>query len=281
MDGTESMLEFYSAPGPMTDGGALCGMLDALPRELPSLVKAVQGLMVHVFWAKRYGLELSKEREQEVNLRWVSRQLARLRELDPMPLDCPRSLEKKLVGNCRDFSTMVVAALRRRGVPARARAGFGTYFRADHFEDHWVVEYWDGSGGRWVMLDAQLDSLQREVLRIPFDTLDMPAGPFVTGGKAWQMCREGKADPARFGIFDMRGMEFIRGDLLRDFLALNKVEILPWDGWEPLFMGPHDSLSAERLSLFDRMAALTLSGDRAFPELRLLFQGTPSFHPPF
>jgi hypothetical protein len=28
----------------------------------------------------------------------------------------------------------------------------------------------------------------------------------------------------------MHGIEFVRGDLLRDFLAFNKVEILPWDG---------------------------------------------------
>jgi hypothetical protein len=51
---------------------------------------------------------------------------------------------------------------------------------------------------------------------------------FITAGKAWQMCRSGKADPDKFGIFDMHGLRFIWGDVVRDFLALNKVETLPW-----------------------------------------------------
>jgi hypothetical protein len=201
--------------------------------------------------------------------------------MDPAPLDCPRPLERKLVGNCRDFSTLMVAILRRQGVPARARAGFGTYFMPGHFEDHWVFEYWDASQDRWVMADAQLDSFQQEALRISFNPLDMPQGYFVTGGKAWQLCREGKADPDAFGIFDMHGMEFIRGDLLRDFLALNKMEILPWDGWKPLFLGRHSQLSQARLSLFDRIAGLTLAGDEAFLKVRATYEGNNRFHPLF
>ncbi len=277
----ESPLAYYATPGPMTDPGEWGQMLDGLPREVPALVKVVQGLMVHIFWAERYGLKLSQERQGEVNLRWVSKQLQRIHELDPSPLDCPRPLEKKLVGNCRDFSTMMVAILRRLTIPARARAGFGAYFLPDHYEDHWVFEYWDASLDRWVMADAQLDELQRGVLRITFDPLDMPQGHFVTGGKAWQMGRQGQADPEKFGIFDMHGMEFVRGDLLRDFLALNKEEILPWDGWKPLFHGPHSRLSQSRMVLLDRIARLTLAGDEAFPQVRSVYEGNIHFHPPF
>lgn len=273
--------KYYAVPAPMTDPGEFAWSLDGLPREVPALVKAVQGLIVHIFWAERYGLKLSQERQAEVNLRRVAKQLERIRALDPSPLNCPRSLDKKLVGNCRDFSTLMVAILRHQGVPARARAGFGTYFLPDHFEDHWVFEYWDASQGRWIMADAQLDVFQQNALKISFNPLDMPAGQFITGGMAWQMCREGKADPDRFGIFDMHGMEFIRGDLLRDFLALNKVEILPWDGWKPLFYGKHSQLSQARLALLDRVAGLTLAGDPSFPQVRSIYEGNPRFHPAF
>ena len=75
----------------------------------------------------------------------------------------PRPLDRRLVGNCRRFSVLLVAMLRHQGVPARARCGFGAYFLPNHFEDHWVVEYWNQEGGRWVFVDAQLDELQREV----------------------------------------------------------------------------------------------------------------------
>jgi hypothetical protein len=275
-----SPIEYYAASGLITDPREWGPVLDGLPRELPALVNIVQGLMVHIFWAERYGLKLPEDRRAEVNLRLVSKQLRRIHELDDRPLECPRPLGKKLVGNCRDFSTLMVAILRCQGVPARARAGFGAYFMPDHYEDHWVFEYWHASQTRWVMVDAQLDELQQEVLSISFDPLDMPEGQFVTGGKAWQMCRQGQTNPDAFGIFNMHGMEFIRGDLLRDFLALNKMEILPWDGWKPLFYGQHGQLSQARMALFDRIAALTLGGDQSYAEVRAVYERNSRFHPP-
>jgi hypothetical protein len=31
----------------------------------------------------------------------------------------------------------------------------------------------------------------------------------------------------------LRGLWFVRGNVLRDLAALNGVELLPWDGWDP------------------------------------------------
>jgi hypothetical protein len=214
-----------------------------------------------------------------VQLRTVPRQLARIVELDPRPLDQPRPLDRKLVGNCRDFSVMLCAMLRRQGVPARARCGFGAYFIPNHYEDHWVCECWDARQGRWVLVDAQLDALQREAMRIPFDPLDVPRDQFLTGGVAWQMCRRGQADPDRFGIFDMKGMWFIRGDLLRDLFALNKVEILPWDHWGLMSKDEKD-LTAEDMALLDRAAELTLAGDEALDEIRRACENEPALRMP-
>jgi hypothetical protein len=73
--------------------------------------------------------------------------------------------------------------------PARPRCGFGAYFLPNHYEDHWVCEYWNEAGGRWVLVDAQLDELQRNVLETSFDTLDVPRDQFIVGGAAWKMCR--------------------------------------------------------------------------------------------
>ena len=226
-ENTAEQLAYYALPGPVTAPGAFGTALDPLPVDFQELCCTLQGLLVHIFWARRYGLELSDQRKSEVNLRAVWRQLARVVELADYPLTEPRPLEKRLVGNCRDFSTLMCAILRHHGIPARARCGFSTYFLPDHFEDHWICEAWDAGQERWIMIDAQLDQLQREVLGISFDPLNVPPEQFVTGGQAWLMCRAGEQDPQKFGIFDMHGMEFIRGDLIRDFLALNKVEILP------------------------------------------------------
>lgn len=56
---------------------------------------------------------------------------------------------------------MLMAMLRHQGVPACARCGFGTYFRPNRNKDHLVVEYWKAADERWVMVDKQLDVLQR------------------------------------------------------------------------------------------------------------------------
>jgi hypothetical protein len=269
-------LVYYASPGPMTEPGEYAALFDGLPTEIPALVEVVQGLLIHIFWAEQYGVTLSEERQQEVQIRPVAAKVARILELDDRPLTEARSLEKKLVGNCRDFSVMMCAALRHQGVPARARCGFGTYFMPDHYEDHWMCEYWNADQARWVQVDAQVDGFQQEALSIQFDPLDMPPGQFVTGGKAWQMCRAGETDPDKFGILDMHGIWFVRGNLIRDFLSLNKVEILPWDGgWG--FLVDEENMEAE---IMDRVAQLTLAGDEAFAEVRAAHEEDGRFHVP-
>ncbi|MBN2003616.1 MAG: transglutaminase domain-containing protein [Anaerolineae bacterium] len=272
------VLTYYTQPGPTTDPGPYAHLFDSLPTDLPALVKTLQGVMVHIFWAESYGLQLTDERKGEVNLRRVERQLARILELDDRPLTEARPHERKLIGNCRDFSVMLTAILRRQGVPARARCGFGTYFIPGHYEDHWVCEYWNAAQNRWVLVDAQLDAMMVEALKLDFDPLDTPRNRFIVGGDAWQLCRNGKANPDDFGIFQWHGIEFVRGDLLRDFLAFSKVEILPWDGgW-----GYLAELKPEQVesvyALMDRVAALILADD--FAAIRALYDEDAGFHPP-
>ena len=121
---------------------------------------------------------------------------------------------------------------------------------------------WDAEKQRWALVDAQLDAFQCEALKVPFDPLDVPRDQFIVGGRAWQMCRSGKADPESFGIFDMHGLGFVRGDFVRDVAALNKVELLPWDCWGIIEKETLDD--PDDLALLDALAELT-AGD--VPEL--------------
>jgi len=256
-------LAFYATPGLLTAPGNRAGLLDHLPGEVEALCRIVQGLIIHIFWAEQYGVQLDATRREEVQLRSVARQLARITELDARPLDQAREPAKRLVGNCRDFSVMLTTILRHQGIPARARCGFGRYFLPNHYEDHWVCEYWNAAQKRWVLVDAQLDALQSRKLAIAFSPLDVPREQFIVGGKAWQLCRSGQADPETFGIFDMHGLSYVRGNLLRDVASLNKMELLPWDSWG-LVIGRHADLSPDDLALLDQVAELT-HGD--VPEL--------------
>jgi hypothetical protein len=274
----ENDLDFYLQPGVMTAlPESICA--DELPDTLPLLVELTQNALVHIFWAERYGLRLSEMRKSEVNLRTFRAKETRLRELDPSPFTVRRSIEKRLVGNCRDFSVILASLLKARHIPARARCGFGTYFMQDHYEDHWVVEYWNAHEQRWIMVDAQLDELQQKVLKISFDPLDVPPYKFITGAKAWMLCRTGQADPEKFGIFDMKGLWFVRGDLVRDFLALNNIEILPWDVYG--IIAKHDNqINESDFELLDRMAGLCLNTRNSFTGMRALFTDYVDLQPP-
>jgi hypothetical protein len=262
-------LTYLSQPGPLTDPGAYADLFEALPTGIGDLCRLVQGVTVHIFWAESYGLTLDPVRQAEVQLRSLQRRLRRTQELDPRPLTQVRSPEKRIVGNCRDFSLLLVSILRHQGVPARARCGFGAYFMPDHFEDHWVAEYWDVAQQRWILVDAQLDAIQCEALNISFDPLDVPRDQFIVGGRAWQMCRSGQADPDHFGIFDMHGLGFVRGDFVRDVASLNKLELLPWDCWGIIEKPREDD--PDDLKLLDFLAELTCGDVPDLASVRSLY----------
>jgi hypothetical protein len=256
----------------MTSAGGQAPLFEGLPREIADLAGMVQGLLLHEHWAPAYGVTLSDERRSGSQIRPVERMLERLLALDDRPLTAARQVETRLVGNCRHFSVLLVAMLRARGVPARARCGFGAYFTPGRFVDHWVCEYWHAAQARWILVDAQLDTLQRETLHPEFDPCDVPRDRFVIAGDAWASCRAGEADPALFGIFEMHGLWFIAGNVLRDVAALNNMEMLPWDVWGAM-PGPDEPLKEDTRALLDRLAALTCAPDTAFAELRGSYEG--------
>lgn len=269
----DATLTTFSQQGPISDPGTYASLFDDLPTSIYDLVRIVQGTTIHVFWAERYGVKHTPERQAEVQLRTMPRRLERTLELDPRPLTEPRALEQKLVGNCRDHSLLLAAMLRHQGVPARARCGFGAYFMPNHYEDHWVTEYWNQDQARWVLVDAQLDALQCDVMKIPFNPLDVPRDQFIVGGAAWAMCLSGAADPEQFGIFDMHGLGFIRGNLVRDVASLNKLELLPWDCWGVILSDALDDPSD--LVLLDEAAALTSGDVPEWERVRALYENDP------
>jgi len=263
----ETWRRYYATQSIITEPGEYGPLFNALPNDIPALCRILQGLILHGHWAERYGVKLSDERRQEANLRKVSRLLGRLMELNDSPLTTTRPAESRIVGNCRDFSVFLTAVLRHKGIPARACCGFATYFIPHHYEDHWVCQYWKADEERWVMVDAQLDEFQRNWLNIGFDTFDMPEGHFLAAGRAWQLCRTGQVDPESFGILDCHGMWFIGGNVVRDLLSLNKIELLPWDMWGLMPGDRVPDIPVEQAGLLDRIASVTLAGNEAFAEI--------------
>jgi hypothetical protein len=170
-------------------------------------------------------LGLAEARLGERNLCPAARILGALLALDPAPVSTGRSPAHRVVGTCRHFALLRCAFLRNRGIAARVRCGFATYFQAGQGLDHWVTDYRD-EDGRWVRIDTEI--LGGTVLDNPEA---LRSREVLTGSEAWVALRRGEIDAERFGVHGTGnwGASEVRGNAVRDLAALNKVEMLPWD----------------------------------------------------
>lgn len=252
------MPTFYATHSPDSNPGSHANLLRAAAPTPAAVSQLAQGLVYHYTADEQFlGWKVPPERMGEIDTRQIEKMLERIIQMDASPLTKSRAYEKRLVGCCRDFSLLACAALREQGIPARLRYGFAGYFEAGYWVDHVVVEMWNGE--RWQRFDPELPPSEKW----GFNTLDMPENVFTTGGRAWQMCREEGADPARFGLGsgmpDVKGWWFIHHRMHLDIAALNKVELLCWDSWS--YIEEPNDLSDDELAVLDEAAALSLNPD--------------------
>ena len=100
----------------------------------------------------------------------------------------------------------------------------------------------------------RLGNLWLEVLPHPEE---LEPGEFLSGGEAWTAYREGRIDASSFGVYgtDNWGPGEIRGNLVKDLAALNKVEMLPWDVWGRMQAAYKDQAGTDYDDLLDEVAA--------------------------
>jgi len=266
-------LTYYAAHGVITDPRDQARLLDGLPADLPGLARVVQGLLLHPLEAGLYGVDLTRLQRKEVYIRAVSEMLERIHRLDARPLTEAREPGERLVGNCRDHAVLLCTMLRHQGRPARVRAGFATYLDTALKTDHWVTEVWDAEAGRWRLVDAQIDEVQRKGHHIQVDTFDLKPDEFYTAARAWALCRARKAKSGEFGFNrKKRGWNFLKNQLLLDLAALNKMELLPDEHWWDISNRDFNLLDADERKLLDEIA--TLSGeDGNFTDRSALYEG--------
>jgi Transglutaminase-like superfamily len=258
-------LDFYSKPGRFTtlDDGSFS------TDDVRRVVEVVQGLLVYdVVSQPFYGVELSQVQAEAIHERDTARLLRLVRAVDDRPLDEARLPANRIGARCHAFSRLTVAFLRAAGVPARARCGFGAYFRPGWLEDHWVAEYWNIVDQRWQMVDAQLDATWCEMISFEGDPLAITTSEFITAGHAWRAWRHGDLDDGRCGLsgINEHGAHWIAGNLRLDLASLNKVEMLPWDVWGTGWR-PGEQPTDDQLYLFDAVADLTVNPDVKIGEL--------------
>ena len=276
----EQTLAYYTSQSAITDPGPHAPLFDDLPVDLPALFTVIQGLLLHRNSAKYYGVQRTNLQNTELGLRTMRQRLARILELDPAPLTAPRDPSERQIALCRDFAVFLTSILRHKGIPARMRVGFEAYFPdLPWYGDHWITEYWNEKLGRWVLADADIGGLPQDAFKEPLKI--NPADllydkDFYVAGSAWKLAREGKIKSTFFRYSERwKGFPCIRGNLLHDFQALNKLETRIFDFFDDLHRKPEHQMSVEDKALLDRIAELTYAPDANFKPMRTLFNELP------
>jgi len=257
--------DFYRRPSLTSDLGRHRELVPRLPTGAGALGTIVRGLLIHNVAAKIRGLPLPAERMSHMQSVGAEAILDNIISLDPGPLGIKRPAGRRMVGFCYHFALLHCALLRATGTPARARCGFAGYFEARRWIDHWVVEYWDGDG--WRLTDPQIGRG------------DLTPDDFHDGLTAWNQCRGGASRPASHGNGELWGWDELRGSLINDVAALNKVEVSGWYWCDRIKVDPldqpHDELDASLDHLCRRAA--TAESAEAIQECFDLY---PELQPP-
>jgi hypothetical protein len=254
----------YAKPGLLTIlDGVPEDALEPVPATPVEICAPIHALIIQPTDAEE--LDLPAERFEENQIRPANTIISRLLELDPAPLTVERPPTKRVVGTCRHFALLSCALLRHRGIEARVRCGFATYFQPGQGLDHWITEYFDDTTGGWVRIDSEI--IGQKVLEHP---QRLQPGQFLSGGEAWTAYRRGDIDATTFGVYGTEnwGAAEIRGNAVKDLAALNKVEMLPWDEWGRMTEAYEGKTGPDYDELLDTLADITAgNGPTAIADL--------------
>ena len=232
----DALADPWRSQSAVTQVGPSGMSIDELPSSLSGLRKVSQQLVAH-YMGSSDGVTgpITGERLKEVDTRYADAMFARLLELGPPKLSRERPPEERIAGCCRDFAVLFVAMARHKGIPARVRVGYSTYFKPGWYLDHVIAEAWDTDTRRWRLIEPEISDAF--VAQVTFDPLDVPSDRFVTGPRAWLGARSGQIDPERCVVAPdlqvpyTRSWLSLRHHIVQDLAAQNKAEMLVWDQW--------------------------------------------------
>lgn len=102
---------------------------------------------------------------------------------------------------------------------------------------------------------------------------------FRNGGTAWIQCRAGDSDPFLHGNHVLWGWDELRGSLVNDLGALNKVEVGDWDWCDLLKVEPLDQPQTTVDSVLDALAS-SVSVASSVADLQRAYERDARLQPP-
>ncbi|MCP4421201.1 MAG: excinuclease ABC subunit UvrA, partial [Chloroflexi bacterium] len=117
----------------------------------------------------------------------------------------------------------------------------------------------------------------KKSLKSGLDFTDLRHGiDFNVAAAIWKQARAGEIKPDRYRANKRwKGWPCLRGNLLHDFQALNRTELMLWDYWDELSQKPENEMRSKDRAILDHIANLTLHPDETFAEMRATFEELP------
>lgn len=275
------VLDHYLAYGMFTYPGLYEDYLKTLPDDVRKLGLLLRKNFIHRTTLDagnigtnadlKYG-DMTKmpwwRQAEDDNLTTTTAMMAEFMRRDSKGLTLDRAVENKLVLTCRYVAILMASILKTKGVPARVRSGFASYFEGTKDAwDHWIIQSWNKSENRWISMD-----IDGSWHRTGFDMYDIPDGMFDFSADAWLNVRGKKVDENHFrnaGGFD--GLIAIAWELFYDFHCLMNNEIIYLHHPEMVILGNFKKLSEDKLKEIDELATLLKKPDDNFEKLTHLW----------
>ncbi len=290
-----NILDFYRNTSLFTDLGFYTTFAKNLPNDIETLCLLLRNQIIHPFDLKDeeernnpYSFYGDMTKIPKTSLIFENdlfptaiAMIAELLRRNPK-FTIERKIEDKIHVCCRETSILLIAILKAKNIPARARCGFThSVSEINGAGDHWILEYFDESCNRWVLVDPTMfyDSETLDYFNIDYSLTDMPRDKFIFAAEAYLGLRKGKyksediycfSNPKTFGI------KAAIAELFYDFHSLMNNEILFCQSPKYLKDCEYELTDDEYIEL-DELAKLMLNPDENFDTLNYIWKTTEKF----
>lgn len=278
----QKILDHYLKYGMFTYPGLYKKYLKSLPDDIRKIGHLLRWSLIHrttLEWGNtstnsdlKFG-DMTKvpwyRQPEDDNLVTATSIIAELFRRDARGLTTERKVEDKVVLTCRFIAILMAAILKAKGIPARVRSGFAGYWPwTKESWDHWINQYWNKKGNRWVTIDVD-----GSFHNVGFDMYDIPDGKFDYSADVWLNVRQGKINENNFVNADgNKGLVVIAWELFYDFHSLMNNEIIYLHLPKIVTLGEFEKLSENKLKEIDQLARLLQKPDENFDELQKIWE---------
>lgn len=255
--------DYYLQQTKNTDPGQFSYLLDNVPTDVKEIFRVARNVVEHHAGINSEKIALERYIEMEIDP--VSDIFSILHKNGVRDITQPIALEHKVVGNCFNISKVAVSILRAKGIPARIRYAYCTYFYDGFNHEQALVEYWDKQAHMWRRGDASMNEeiMKHLDINIDIDLLNVSTELSQPIADVWIGCRKGELSFEQYGAsVDTRkrgGIGHVAHKLTHDLACLNQLELMACDFIAP----PNNYLRSRNLKLeqFDNLALILKDHD--------------------